>query len=74
MRVDVVDLRGSKASVLQRGPQASHLALRCRHADVVRVAGHPVADQVAVDHGAACTRMVLRFQHQERGAFAEHQS
>ena len=76
VRVDVVDVLGAQLGVAQR---VLHRALRALAlgrglAEVECVRGRAVADDLAVDLGAALERHLALLEHQDAGALGDHEA
>ena len=76
VRVDVVDVGGREARVLQRAGHRARgaVALGIGRRHVMRVARHPVPHDLAVDPGVAPARVLERLQHEDAPALAAHEA
>lgn len=74
VRVDILDVVHVQAAVAQRVEDASTRAVLVRSRDVVRVRAHAVTGQFAIDTRAALLGVLVLFQHQNAGAFAQDEA
>jgi hypothetical protein len=76
VRIDVVDLRGGHARVLQRVQHraASTIAVFRRRRDVMGVGRHAVAGKFAIDPRAARLGVLVLLERHDAGALAQHEA
>ena len=67
MRIDVVDVFGVHAGALESGLHAAEAAIAVLggRGDVMRIAGHAVADDLGVDLGATRLGMLEFLEHHD---------
>ena len=76
MGVDVIDLIGGDPGVVERGAHGASAARAVRQwrDRMIGVVRRAEAEHLGVDARAAIQRVLEIFQHEHRGALAEHES
>ena len=74
MRIDVVDVLEGEAGIGEASLHGRHRALDGRGDDVGGIAGHADAGKLGENGRAARNGMVVGLEHDDAGAFAEHQA
>ena len=76
MGVDVVDVGRADAGALDGGAHGAEaaIAIGCRRGDVVGVAAQTIANDFAIDLGAARLGTLIVFEHDNAGAFAHDET
>ena len=74
--VQIIDLLGQQLGVFERIAHhaVGSVAICGRRGDVIRIAGHPVADDFGDNVGTAGQGVVERFQKEHSRAFAHHEA